>query len=96
MSEDRTIDLIRWTFTIDPSQRAEVETYLSDLGLDLTIQADGQTTVLWDEPEGPADTVIEGLWEACGCTFEVTHEEFRRTNLLAYNEEEDEASEVAA
>lgn len=98
MSEDRQesgIDLIRWTFTIDPARKADVESYLSDLGLDATIGADGRTTVLWDEPEGHADELIEGLWEVHGSTFEVTHEEFSRLNLLAYDEE-GEAGAAAA
>lgn len=91
MSEDRqgnSCDLIRWTFTIDPSRKADVEAYLADLGLEATIAADGHSVVLWDEPESQADEIIEGLWEAHGSTFEVTHEEFARLNLLAYQAED--------
>jgi hypothetical protein len=95
MSEElrnSTCDLIRWSFTIDPERKAEVETYLNDLGLDVFLRADGQVTVLWDEPEGQASEIIEGLWEAHGSSFEVTHEEFSRINLMSYHEEDAEVS----
>lgn len=98
MSEERTIDLIRWTFTIDPSRKSAVEEYLGDLGIDVHIAADGQALALWDEPEADADTdaIVEGLWEAHGATFEVTHEEFARTNHLAYDASDLDAADQAA
>jgi hypothetical protein len=98
MSEERTLDLIRWTFTIDPSRKAEVVEYLGDLGLDVHVATDGQATALWDEPEDDLDTdaIIEGLWEAHGSTFEVTHEEFGRTNHMVYDAGDQESAEQAA
>ena len=47
-----TVDLIRWTFRIDPARRAEVADYLADLGLDVQDRGDGRFVVTWDEPEG--------------------------------------------
>jgi hypothetical protein len=98
MSEERSIDLIRWTFTIDPARKAVVEEYLGDLGIDVHVAADGQSTALWDEPEADADTdaIIEGLWEALGHTFEVTHEEFSRGDHLVYNADGHDAADQAA
>ena len=40
MSENQpavSIDMIRWTFTIDMEKRAQVETYLSDLGAEVLV-----------------------------------------------------------
>ena len=91
MSEERAhaeIDLIRWTFTIDPSRAAGVEGYLADLGLDVHIQGGGRYVVTWDEPDGDVDATIEGLWAVYGKPFEVTHEEFHRLNLLALHHDD--------
>ena len=88
MSEERVIDLIRWTFTIEPARSPGVEAYLADLGLDVHVQGGSRFVVTWEEPDGDADEVIEGLWAAYGEPFEVTHEEFHRVNLLTLHHED--------
>jgi hypothetical protein len=90
------LDMIRWTFTTDASRKADIESYLADHGIELLDRGEGQFVAIWDEPEGEVDEVVEGLWEALGTTFEVTHEEFRRTDLSVYEHEAGETSEQAA
>jgi hypothetical protein len=82
-----TINLIRWTFTPDAAHRAELETYLADHGLEVYVNVDGRFTVLWDEPEGEIDGVVEELWEINGAVFEVTHEEYLHLNHYVYHAE---------
>lgn len=95
--DDPTIDLIRWTFTVDPAQLRAVETYLTDQGLEVHARPDGKIVATWDEPEGDIDEVVEGLWEVHGTPFEVTHEEFSRLNLLAYQADDaDDAGRAVA
>ncbi|WP_152053020.1 hypothetical protein [Tautonia marina] len=89
------IDLIRWTFSADPARSDEIEGYLNDLGLDVYSRGDGQFLVLWDEPDTELDEVVERLWAINGAPFEVTHESFRRLDLLVYQEEEDAEAEAA-
>ncbi|MFO0960036.1 MAG: hypothetical protein U0800_21810 [Isosphaeraceae bacterium] len=96
MSDESSIDLIRWSFTIDPERQGAVDEYFKEHGLEPTFHADGLVVVLWDEPEVDSDALIEGLWEVHGSTFEVTHEEFHRVNLLAYQEEDGGDSAEAA
>ncbi len=90
------LDMIRWTFTTDASKKAEIETYLGESGIELLDRGEGNFVAIWDEPEGDVDEVIEGLWEALGSTFEVTHEEFRRTDLSVYEHEATDGTEQAA
>jgi hypothetical protein len=87
-----SIDLVRWTFTVDPAHRAEVESHLIDLGLDVLVREDRYFLVTWDEPDRPVEEVIEELWEITGEAFEVTHEEFHRTGLHTLHHEETEAA----
>jgi hypothetical protein len=84
-----TIDLIRWTFTIDPAHRDEVEEHLNDLGLDVLVRDGSQFHVCWDEPEGNIDEVIEAIWALNGEPFEITQEEFHRQTLLHVHHEDD-------
>jgi len=96
MSEERAesaIDLIRWTFTIDPARAGGVEDYLANLGLDVHRQGCGRIVATWEEPDRDPDGVIEGLWAAYGEPFEVTHEEFHRLNLLALHHEDSSEGE---
>ncbi|WP_169974636.1 RICIN domain-containing protein [Tautonia rosea] len=93
---DPAIDLIRWTFTADAARRNEIESYLNDLGLDVFSRGDGQFIVLWDEPDVDHDEVVERLWTINGEAFEVTHESFRRLDLLVYQAEEDDSDAEAA
>jgi hypothetical protein len=92
MSGENTVDLVRWTFTADPAKKAELETLLVEEGAEVVANAEGEFTVLWDEPEGEMDELVEELWEANGATFEVTHEVFRRVDLQVYQQEGDEAA----
>lgn len=85
--ETATADVIRWTFQAPAEKRSEIESYLTDLGLDVFSRADGTFSAIWDEPEGDVDEVVEGLWEAVGETFEITHEALRRLDLLVYHPE---------
>lgn len=89
-SNPDSVDLIRWTFTIDPARRAQVEEYLTDLGLEVLVRDDAHVSVSWDEPEGNLDEVIEGLWEVHGEPFEITQEEFHRQSLVRLQYEEDD------
>ena len=84
-----TIDLIRWTFTIAPENRAAVEEHLADLGLDVLVHDGSHFVVTWDEPEGNIDEVIEAIWAINGVPFEITQEEFHRQNLLHLHHEDD-------
>jgi hypothetical protein len=93
--ETLSIELIRWTFTVDPAHKAEIEAYLVDQGLEVMVRGEDTLVATWDEPEGEIDEVIEELWAINGQPFEVTHEEFHRANLLVYHVEEPEGDEKA-
>ena len=93
--ETLSIELIRWTFTVDPTHKAEIEAYLVDQGLEVMVRGEDTLVATWDEPEGEIDEVIEELWAINGQPFEVTHEEFHRANLLVYHVEEAEGDEKA-
>jgi hypothetical protein len=91
------IDLVRWSFTIKPERRAELQQHLADLGLDVQVVGDDQFIVTWEEPDGEdVSAIIEEMWEVHGEPFEVTHEEFRRLNLYVYHPEDGEADAEAA
>ncbi len=90
-----SIDLIRWTFSVNPEQREPIETYLADLGLDVVVQDDARFVVSWEEPDREIDEVIETIWELNGETFEVTQEEFHRLALHTLHDEEGAAQEAA-
>jgi hypothetical protein len=83
-----SVELVRWTFTVNQEHRVEIETHLLDLGLELQARGDDILVVTWDEPEGSFDELIEELWAINGEPFEVTHEEFHRVNMLVYQPEE--------
>ncbi len=92
--EEQTIDMIRWTFTADPSKRDELASHLTDQGLEVLVRDDETLVAVWDEPEGDVDEVVEALWAINGAPFEIVHEEFHRANLLVYQPEEvDEADD---
>ena len=95
MSEESTIDMIRWTFTADPARAAEIERHLTDLGSDVYAQGEGRFAAIWEEPEGDLDEVVEQLWVLNGEPFEVTHEAFRRLDLLVYHAEQEPTQEAA-
>ena len=91
-----TIELIRWTFTVGSEHRVEIETHLLDLGLEVQARGEDTLVVTWDEPEGSVEELIEELWAINGEPFEITHEEFHRTNMLVYHPEEIVGEESAA
>lgn len=91
-----SIDLIRWTFTINPAHRAAVEGYLSDLGLEVIVVEDSKFTVMWEEPDQEVEAVIEEMWGLHGEPFEVTQEEFHRLGLHTFHHAEDETASEAA
>jgi hypothetical protein len=93
--ETLSIELIRWTFTVDPAHKAEIEAYLVDQGLEVMVRGEDTLVATWDEPEGEIDEVIEELWAINGQPFEVTHEEFHRANLLVHHVEDPEGDEKA-
>ncbi|HKM54998.1 MAG TPA: hypothetical protein VJY33_16435 [Isosphaeraceae bacterium] len=83
-----SVELIRWTFTVKPEKRVEIETHLLDLGLEILARGDDALVVTWDEPDGGVEDLIEELWAMHGEPFEITHEEFHRASLLIYHPEE--------
>jgi len=91
-----SIDLIRWTFAVNPDQRAKIESHLADLGLEVFVTGGTNFTVMWEEPEGNVEEVIEEVWELNGEPFEVTQEEFHRLGLHSLQPAEDETAQEAA
>jgi hypothetical protein len=99
MSQDQgpnSIDLIRWTFTINPAHRDAIEGHLADLGLDVLVQGEELFVVTWEEPDRNVEDVVEELWEINGEPFEVTQEDFRRVALHTLHHSDDEAKPEAA
>jgi hypothetical protein len=90
------IDLIRWTFTIDPEHRLAIESHLVDLGADVWIVEESKFQVSWEEPEANLDEVVEALWQIHGSAFDVTQEEFQRTSLHILQHSDDEPALEAA
>ena len=84
MSDESTLDMVRWTFTANPEHRAELEAYLIDHGADVHIKNEANFIVLWDEPEFDMDQVVEALWTTNDGEFQVIHEGFHRLNLISY------------
>jgi hypothetical protein len=91
-----SIDLIRWTFTVNPAHRAEIEGHLGDLGLDVFVQGESTFHVMWEEPDREVDEVIEEIWALNGEPFEVTQEEFHRVGLHTLHHADDEPAQEAA
>ena len=61
MSQDTksaSIDLVRWSFAINPAHRGAIEGHLADLGADILIRDGQDFVVTWDEPEGDLNDVI--------------------------------------
>ncbi len=87
-----TIDMIRWTFSVNPEHSAAIEDHLHDLGLDVLVREGTQFLVTWDEPEGNIDEVIEAIWALNEDPFEITQEEFHRQNILHVHHDEGDAA----
>jgi hypothetical protein len=81
-------DVIRWSFEADPIHAGELEAYLEDLGIDVYVKPEGRFTAIWEEPDGDPDEVVDALWKINGAPFDVTYEEFRRTDHLVYETQE--------
>ena len=96
MSAENAIDLVRWTFTVEPDKRQAAETYLTDEGAEVFSRPEGEFIVLWDEPENELDEVVEELWEVIGSTIEVTQETFRRSELVVFQHDHEGESEGEA
>ena len=91
-----SIDLIRWTFTLEGDHRAEIESYLSDLGADVLVREGTDFLVTWDEPDNDLTEVVEAIWALNGQPFDVVQEEFQRLSLNTLQHVEDEATKEAA
>ena len=89
-------DLVRWSFTIDPTRSEAIASHLDDLGADVLVRDGRAFLVTWDEPEAGLDAVIEAIWSLHGAPFEVTQEEFRRLALHTLSQAEDEPASEAA
>jgi hypothetical protein len=92
----RSIDLVRWSFTVSPDHRTEIETHLDDLGADVSVRGEDRFTVTWEEPEADLEGVVEAIWSLNGTPFEVTQEEFQRLSLYTLEHAEDAAAHEAA
>jgi hypothetical protein len=95
-NDGRSIDLVRWSFTINPEHRAAIEGHLVDLGLEVVVVDDDKFGVSWEEPDENFEEVIEELWALHGEPFEVTQEEFHRLGLHTLHHDESASTQEAA
>jgi hypothetical protein len=91
-----TSDLVRWSFSINPVHRGEVETHLLDLGADVLVRDGQDFVVIWDEPEGDLSDVIEAIWSLNGEPFDLVQEDFHRVELHTIQHADDDAANRAA
>jgi hypothetical protein len=91
-----SIDLVRWSFTINPANRGAIDGHLADLGADVLVRDGQDFIVTWDEPEGDLSDVIEAVWALNGEPFEVIEESFHRLELHTIHQAEDESNPQAA
>lgn len=91
---ESTIDLIRWTFAVNPEHAVAIEEHLADLGLDVLVREESLFVATWDEPEGDLDALIEAIWAINEEPFEITQEEFHRRNLFHIHHEEEGEGEA--
>jgi hypothetical protein len=89
-------DLVRWSFTINPANRGEIESQLLDLGADVLVREGQDFIVTWDEPEGELGDVIEAIWSLNGEPFDVIQEGFHRLELHTIQYAEDDGGQQAA
>ena len=89
------VDLVRWTFAVDPDRRPQIEARLHDHGADVLVRSNDQLVVSWEEPEGDMEDLIEALWELNGGPFEVTVEQFHRLGLHTLESDDVAAQEAA-
>ncbi len=88
-----SVDMIRWTFSVEPEHREAIEAHLADLGLDVFVEGGGRFHVSWDEPDRDMDEVVSELWAIHGKPFDITQEEFHRVNLFLLEHDEDAADD---
>ena len=91
-----SLDLVRWSFTSNPDHRAEIESYLLDLGADVLVREGSEFLVTWEEPDQDLVEVVEAIWSLNGQPFDVIQEEFQRLSLNTLHYSEDEAGQEAA
>ncbi len=91
-----SIDLVRWTFTSNPDHRAEIESYLLDLGADVLVRDGSEFLVTWEEPQEDLLEVVEAIWSLNGAPFDVIQEEFQRLSLNTLHDAEEAAGQEAA
>ena len=99
MSQDMkagTMDLVRWSFSINTAHRNAIEGHLTDLGADILVRDEQDFTVVWDEPEGDLSEVIEAIWGLNGEPFDVIEETFQRLELQTIQHEDEAPSQQAA
>ncbi|MDB5349127.1 MAG: hypothetical protein JWN86_374 [Planctomycetota bacterium] len=91
-----SVDMVRWTFTVNPEHRAAIEGHLVDLGLDVVVLGEGQFHVTWEENDQDLDEVAADLWDINGATFDITQEEFHRVSLMMVHPEDETGAAQAA
>ncbi len=89
------VDLVRWTFAVDPDRRSPIEAHLLDHGADVLVRGEDQLVASWEEPASDMEEVIEALWGLNGGPFEVTVEAFRRLDLHTLQSDDDVSQEAA-
>jgi hypothetical protein len=82
-------DLVRWSFTINPANRAAIEGHLTDLGADVLVRDGNEFLVTWDEPDDDLSGVIEAIWALNGEPFDLIQEGFHRLELHTIQDAED-------
>lgn len=90
-----SVDMIRWTFTVKPENRAVIEAHLVDLGPDVVVLGDSQFHISWEEHDLDLDEIAAELWDLNEEAFEITQEEFHRVSLAVIHPDE-EATEAQA
>lgn len=99
MSHDTTsgtVDLVRWSFSIETDRAPEIQAHLNDLGADVLVRDGRDFLVTWDEPEGDIAEVIEAIWSINGAPFDVIQEVFHRLELHTFHHVDDEPDTRAA
>ena len=89
-------DLVRWSFAVNPTRRADMESYLLDLGADVLVRDGQDFVVTWDEPADDLTEIIEAIWSLNGEPFEIIQEDFQRIALHTIQQADAAASEQAA
>ena len=89
------VDMVRWTFSVAPEHRPEIEAHLTDLGLDVVVVGDSQFHVTWEEPDCDRDEVASELWNLNQAPFDIVQEEFHRLSHDVIHADDSDAAEAA-